>query len=174
MRLRLRLLYVLLASFFRRHVRVVEESVLNLIVFPNDVDVSKMSADRYLALTDLGRVNIVARAGLLRQMLASRHLPVAHVATMRFRRPLRLFEKYRLRSRVIWWDEAWVWCEHHFERQGSTVAMAIVKVMLIGPGGRLPVSTWLLAAGESLAPPAPLPIVGELQLAEVRLREMQR
>ncbi len=43
--------------------------MLNLIVLPNDIDVSKISNDRYIALMDLGRMDIVFRSGLLKLML---------------------------------------------------------------------------------------------------------
>ena len=50
MRLRLRLIWLILSSFWKRPLGLLEESVLNLRVFPNDVDITKISNDRYLAL----------------------------------------------------------------------------------------------------------------------------
>lgn len=58
MRLRLRLLLLVLASFFRKRLSLVDENVLQLRVLPNDVDVTRLSSDRYLPLMDLGRINI--------------------------------------------------------------------------------------------------------------------
>jgi hypothetical protein len=69
MRLRLRLLLLLLSSFWKKPINILDESVLNLIVLPNDIDVSKISNDRYIALMDLGRMDIVFRSGLLKLML---------------------------------------------------------------------------------------------------------
>lgn len=58
MRLRLRLLWLLLLSPWHRRLHVLDEFVLSLTVLPNDVDVSKMTDDRYLAIADLGRVGL--------------------------------------------------------------------------------------------------------------------
>ena len=62
MRLRLRFLWLLLSSFWKKPLGILDESVLNLRVFPNDVDITKISNDRYTALMDLGRIDIALRS----------------------------------------------------------------------------------------------------------------
>lgn len=138
MRLRLRLLLLVFASFFRQRLRLVDENVLRLCVLPNDVDVTRLSSDRYLPLMDLGRINIVLRAGLFRSLVRNRWIPVARVVSMRYRHPLRIFQRFSLRSRVAYWDAEWAWIEHRFERHGRTTAIGIVKVGFIGPKGVVP------------------------------------
>jgi hypothetical protein len=64
MRLRLRLILLILSSFIRRRRGVLEESFLNLRVLPNDIDVTKITNDRFIALMDLGRMDIAFRIGL--------------------------------------------------------------------------------------------------------------
>jgi len=59
MRLRLRLLWLIIASFIRGRRSLADETVLNLRVLPNDVDLTRVSNDRYLTFMDLGRINIV-------------------------------------------------------------------------------------------------------------------
>jgi acyl-CoA thioesterase FadM len=174
MRLRLRLLLLMIASFFRNRLSLADENVLQLRVLPNDVDITRLSSDRYLPLMDLGRINIVLRAGLLKTLLANRWVPLARVVTIRFRHPLRIFQKFQLRSRVIYWDDEWVWTEHHFERNGRTTAVGMTKVTFIGPDGMVPVSKVIAAAGESIAS-RPLPkFIAELQSVEEQIRERQR
>ena len=69
MRLRLRLLMLIIASFFRARLSLADENVLNLRVLPNDVDITRVSSDRYLPFMDLGRISIALRAGLLSILL---------------------------------------------------------------------------------------------------------
>lgn len=174
MRLRLRLLLLTISSFFRERLSLSAENVLNLRVLPNDVDITRVSSDRYLPLMDLGRINIVLRAGLLRTLFGNRWVPLARLVTIRFRHPLRIFQKFQLRSRVIYWDDEWVWTEHHFERNGRTTAIGLTKVTLIGPGGMVPVSEVIAAAGESIVSP-PLPkFIAELQSIEEQIRQRQK
>ena len=47
---------------------LLDQSVLNLIVFPNDVDITKISNDHYTALMDLGRIDLGFHVGLRKAM----------------------------------------------------------------------------------------------------------
>ncbi|WP_449422289.1 hypothetical protein [Rhodanobacter lindaniclasticus] len=71
-----------------------DDSLLTFTVLPNDVDVSRISNDRYIAITDLGRMDLAFRNGLFRTMLRDKWAPVATLVTMRFRHPLKLFQRY--------------------------------------------------------------------------------
>src|SRR5688572_18597595 len=128
MRLRLRMLVLSL----------VDENVLRLRVLPNDVDVTRLSSDRYLALMDLGRINILLRARLFWTLVRNRWIPVARVVTIRYRYPLKMFQRFELRSRVVSWDAEWAWTEHRFERKDRTTAIAVVKVAFMGGDGIVP------------------------------------
>lgn len=64
--------------------RLLDESVLNLRVLPNDIDVKKITNDRFLALMDLGRMDIVFRTGLLKLMLKTNGYPWQHVTRLDF------------------------------------------------------------------------------------------
>ncbi len=72
--MRLRMLLLIIASFFRSRLSLVDENVLRLGVLPNDVDVTR-----------LGRVNILLRARLFWTLVRNRWIPVARVVTMRYR-----------------------------------------------------------------------------------------
>ncbi len=171
MRLRIRLIVLMITSFFRKHLSLIDENVLALRVLPNDCDVMSVSSDRYVALMGLGDVNITLRAGLLSTMYRRKWYPMTSVVTIRYRHPLKMFQKYLLRSRTIYWDEKWIWIEHIFERKGRTQALGITKVMWVGPDGIVPVSQALDAAGESLSPP-PIPkIISDLQSVEEQIKE---
>jgi acyl-CoA thioesterase FadM len=173
MRLRFRLLLVFIASFFRRRLRLDDENILSLRVLLNDVDVSLVSADRYLALMDLGRINIVLRAGMFRTLIANRWAPVVRVAAVRYRYPLKLFQKYQLRTRVVYWDHEWAWTEHVFERNGRITAIGLTKTMFKSRDGLVPIAQFIAASGQSPVPP-PLPeAIAGLQTVEDLLRERQ-
>ena len=173
MRLRLRMLFLIIASFFRRRLSLVDENVLRLRVLPNDVDVTRLSSDRYLPLMDLGRVNILLRARLFGTLVRNRWIPVARVVTMRYRYPLKMFQRFELRTRVVCWDAEWAWIEHRFERAGRTTAIGIVKVAFIGPQGVVPLEKLMGAADESHVSPAPSKLIAELQSVEEELRRLQ-
>jgi hypothetical protein len=77
MRLRLRLIWLIISSIWRKAMDLTDESVLSLRVYPNDVDVTRITNDRYIALMDLGRMDIAFRVGLLRPMWKGKWVPLA-------------------------------------------------------------------------------------------------
>jgi len=135
MRLRFRLFLLILRLLLRNPAEGLAESVLALRVLPNDVDVAKITNDRYIALMDLGRMDLIFRMGLLRTMLRKRWAPVASFCTIRFRHPLRAFQKYLLRTRFIYWDDCTFYMQQDFERKGRIVATAYSCGTFLGENG---------------------------------------
>ncbi|HEX8430337.1 MAG TPA: thioesterase family protein, partial [Longimicrobium sp.] len=69
MNLVLRLFYVALAALRRPRLRPLDLSVVTFRVFPNDLDVNfHMNNGRYLTLMDLGRLDLLLRLGILREL----------------------------------------------------------------------------------------------------------
>jgi acyl-CoA thioesterase FadM len=153
-----RLLAVLAASLLRPRAGFLDECAIALRVWPNDVDSNlHMNNSRYLLAMDVGRWDLVARTGLWRELLGRRWFPVVGSATLRFRRPLAPFQRYRLVTRLVAWDEKWVFVEQRFERGGSVHAVGRVKALFRGPEGQVPTAALLAAAGYPDAPSRQVP-----------------
>jgi acyl-CoA thioesterase FadM len=171
--MKLRILWLAIASFFQKRHSVIDEIVLNLLVLPNDLDYFRLSNDRYVSLMDLGQFGIGFRAGCFLTLIKKRWFPIVRVATVRYRYPLWLFQKYQLRSRVIYWDTEWIWIEHRFERNNRTIAIGIMKSALIGPRGIVPVAEFLATTGESVTQPSVPEIIADIMNIEKKIRTMQ-
>jgi acyl-CoA thioesterase FadM len=65
-----------------------------------------------------GHINTFA---MLRHMIRHRWRPAAASATIRFRRSLRPFQKFQIRTRLMCWDEQWSSFEQRFESEGGLV-----------------------------------------------------
>lgn len=168
MRLRLRLLWILIISLWRKPITPLEESVLSFRALPNDIDVSKITDDRYVSLTDLGRLDMSLRSGVMKVLARRKLIPVATFATVRFRHPLSIFQKYNLRSRLVFWDAGAFYFQHIFERHGRYVATAYVRVALVGPNGiASPID--VLAEAKQASPP---PNASDIVLMMCELDEM--
>ena len=174
MKLRLRLFWLFLSSFWRPSLGLLDESVLDLQVLPNDVDVSKISNDRFFALMDLGRMDIAFRGGLLRAMFKNKWIPVATLNTIRYRYPLKVFQKYQLKTQIIWWDDKTGYFRQIFERKGRVVASGYVCATFLGPGGTVAPEDIFNAIGHTLEKPDEPEIVKSLKELESRVRESQQ
>jgi acyl-CoA thioesterase FadM len=173
MRLRFRLFWLLLASLWRKPMSVLGESVRPFRVLPNDVDVRKITNDRFIALMDLGRMDIAFRVGLFRRMLREHWAPLVTFTTIRFRHPLTVFEKYRLHSRIIYWDDETFYFEQRFERKGRTVATGYVCATFLGPDGAVAPATIVAAAGQQVERPAKPWIVSCIEESELEVHHAQ-
>jgi acyl-CoA thioesterase FadM len=149
-----RLLAVLVAALFRPRVGLLDECAIALRVWPNDIDSNlHMNNSRYLLAMDVGRWELVARTGFWRELLRRRWFPVVGSATLRFRRPLDPFQRYRLVTRLVAWDEKWCFLEQRFERGGHVHAVGRVKALFRGPEGQVATAALLAAAGYPEAAP---------------------
>lgn len=117
-------------------------SVLRFRVWPNDLDVNvHMNNGRFLSIMDLGRFDLSFRSRLGRVMLRNRWQPLVGGITMRYRRSLAPFEAYALHTRLLGWDEKWVFLEQRFlKRGGDLAAEGVVKALFRGRGGNVPVA----------------------------------
>jgi acyl-CoA thioesterase FadM len=164
MRLRLRLLWVLLRSFWCARPGVLDESVVPFTVLPNDVDVSRLTDDRYLAIADLGRIDLALRVGLRATLARQRWTPLATVAAVRYRHPLRLFQRYRLRTRILWWDGRVFYIRQVFERGGRTQATAYLCATFLGSHGLVEPEAVLAEIGPPVDRPRMPAVIPQLQL----------
>ncbi len=134
MNLWFRLIWLLLTARGRGHLDIPRAaSQLGFRVWPHDLDLSvHMNNGRYLALMDLGRLDVMVRSGLWRAVLKNKWTPIASAVTIRFQRELRPFQTFRLESRLLCWDASLVVMEQTFvidggPRNGQTAARALFK-----------------------------------------------
>ena len=174
MRLRLRLLFLVLSSLWKKPMHVLDVSVLNLRVLPNDIDITKITNDRFVALMDLGRMDVVFRTGLLRSMYKNKWVPLATFDTIRFRYPLKVFQKYQLRTRIAWWDDTTFYFEQIFERKGRVVASGYVCATFLGADGPIPPERIIAETGQSVIKPERPEIIARLREMEAIIHETQK
>lgn len=153
----LRLAAVLVGATRRGSLGLLEESVISLRVWPQDCDTQgHMNNGRYLSIMDLGRSDMAMRTGFLRLWLRRRWRPLVGAQTIRYRRPLMPFDRYTLHTRLVCWDEKWIYFEQRFEKDGELYAIAVVKGLVRGPKGPVAPTEMLRALGVfSKSPPMP-------------------
>ncbi len=174
MRLRLRLLLLIIRALWRKPVKGLVESVLTLRVLPNDIDVTKVTNDRYVALMDLGRMDAAFQLGLLRTMVKRKWVPLSTFCTIRFRHPLEVFRQYRLRTRVIYWDDRTFYFQQEFERKGRIVATGLSCATLLGSKGPVNPRDIFGEIGLSATKPEKPEIVSMLQKMDEMIHQQQR
>jgi acyl-CoA thioesterase FadM len=178
MNLWFRLIWLLLTARSRPRLAAFDVSSLAFRVWPHDLDPSlHMNNGRYLAIMDLGRIDVIVRTGLLSAVLKHRWTPVVNAAVIRYRRELRLGDRYRLETRILAWDATAVIIEQVFRfvgggRDGDVAARALVKGGFYDRTARdyVAVSRLLAEAGATAVSPSPAPEVAAFLATDEALR----
>jgi acyl-CoA thioesterase FadM len=181
MNLYLRVLYVFFRSFFVQKINpFTTTTCLRLRVWVNDLDTNfHLNNGRYLTLMDLGRFDLILRSGLWRLMIKHKSVPILSAATIRYRLPLDPLQPFDLETRILCWDEKWVYLEQRFNHitgktKGAVAAIALVRGSFLDRqlGKTIPTSVLLADLGiTELSPPMPDTVATWL-LADAALRQV--
>jgi acyl-CoA thioesterase FadM len=156
----LRLWLTLAAGLFKPRLGLFDECRLAFRVWPHDLDVNlHLTNNRYLRAMDLGRWDYGMRVRLWLEMARRRWFPLVGSATLRFRKGLDPFQRYELRTRLVAWDEKWLWFEQRFCVGEALYAVGRVKVLFRGPKGNVPTVELVAACGASAPQPRQMPEV---------------
>lgn len=141
MNLYLRLFFKLLKALWQK--RLVQEPVGVALhcdsafrVLPNDIDLfGHMNNGRYSQVFDIARAEWMLRTGVFAAMRRNGWAAVIGGSTVRFRRSLKLFERYQVTTRLISWDRRWFFLEASVRtRSGDLVATGLCRAALLSRG----------------------------------------
>lgn len=89
-----------------------DTSILHYKAGLGDMDFNAhMNNGRYLTIMDMGRIDFGKRAGLADKMKHLPWTPLVAALTTSFRKEIRLGERFQLETRLLSWDEDWVYME---------------------------------------------------------------
>jgi acyl-CoA thioesterase FadM len=154
----LRLLILVLTARFRPRASVLGPCRTRFRVWPGDLDVLlHVNNGVYLSMLDVARVDLMLRSGAFARFRARGFYAVVAAQTIRFRRSLRLFQRFEVETRVIGWDEHAFLVSHVFLRQEEVIAEAIVRSRFLKRGGGKASSAEVLELLETYGPSPALP-----------------
>lgn len=162
----LRFAWAMVTAPFRQKLEPFHDSVIRFRVLPNDIDINlHLNNGRYLSIMDLGRLDLIARNGMLRVVMKEKWLPLVGSASIRFLKSVDPFKTYELRTRVLCWDEKWFYIEHYVERRGEVLAVAWIQGLFRSRTGNVRPRDMLAKAGLPVESPLMPPPVAAWQAA---------
>ena len=136
MKLYFRLLLILLFARFRKPLQVDEECITRFRTTLTDLDLlGHMNNGVYFTLQDLGRMDLIIRSGMFKALKQHGWYPVVTSETLRFRKSLKLFQAFTIRTQLIYWDEKYFYLQHTFMRNGDILAKGFIKGLFLRRGG---------------------------------------
>ncbi len=154
MNLIFRLIWMWIAAHFGPRRAIDGENHLFFRCMPWDLDLNMhMTNSRYHSFMDLSRVDFMMRTGAWKSLRKEGLGPVLGSSTIRFRRPIRPFQKFDVTVRMLTWDERWIYLEQRILAGGDVASIAIMKTTFVGKQGRVPTEKLMTIMGYTGAKP---------------------
>ena len=158
MNLWFRLFLMLFRRPWRKPVDALATTVIRLRVWPTDLDLNRhVTNGRYFTLADVGRMDYVLRSGAFRVALRHKAVPIVGDVWGKFRRELRLFERFEIHTRMLGWDEKWSFMEHRFVKDGRVLGVVLMRGLFRAPKGTVAPSEFVRELGLDEQSPALAP-----------------
>ena len=84
----------------------------------------EMNNGRVLTLFDMGRTDFAVRSGLGTQLLKQRWGLVVAGSTIQYRKRIRAFDKVTMKTRIVGFDERWIYIEQSMWVKGKPCSSA--------------------------------------------------
>lgn len=99
------------------------------LCWPWDIDLwLEMNNGRVLTLYDLGRLVLAQRVGLFPVLKREKWLLTIAGSVVRYRKRVRIFDRVEMRSRMIGWDDKFVYLEHSMWHRGDCTSHLVVRM----------------------------------------------
>ena len=128
------------------------------MVLPWDLDgFLELNNGRALTLYDLGRLGMGARVGLIEVLKRERWGLTMAGSSVRYRRRLRAFERFEMRSRAVCWDDKFTYIEQSmWKPDGECASHVLYRSAVTDRNGIVTPDRVLAALGaDPVSPPVP-------------------
>ena len=140
-------------------IKLTETHVSHHRCWPWDLDTMlELNNGRTLTLYDLGRFMAGQRVGLLRALRANKWGMAVAGCTVRYRRRIRGFERFEMRSRLVCWDTRFLYLEQSmWKRDGECASHIVIRAAITDKNGIVDPSLAIRAMGYGDATPPEMP-----------------
>jgi acyl-CoA thioesterase FadM len=144
---------------------------LEMRVYPNDLDVFRhVNNGRYLTLMDLGRFHLLMKSGAMKRIIAEGYRPHILGAFLKYKKELRLFQKFTLKTKIVYWDDKSIYLRHLFVRGDQICAEAIVKGILVKNRLKASPQEFMDTLGLTIEKPARPPYLDKfIEMTEIKI-----
>ena len=135
---RVRFLLMIMRCLIGAMAPVEKERCLSFRAIPLiDTDITRMFTHSYALFMGLARWHLLFGSQFRKLALRHKWAPVTTGEIINYRRSIRAFQKFELRTRVIYWDENRFYVEQSFNVSGQMFVSALVEGLVRSPHGVL-------------------------------------
>jgi acyl-CoA thioesterase FadM len=113
----------------------------------------ELNNGRTLTIYDLGRVPLIRRVGLHSLVKENGWRFSVAGSVIRYRRRVKVFDKLKMRSRIVSWDERFLYLEQSMWRGSEATSQAVFRMAISNKKGLIPLRKVIEAFGGQLEKP---------------------
>ena len=155
-----RQLHAFTRGLFAPAIEPMDSFLMHSRVWPTDLNLGgHMDNVRYLKLMDIARVGFFTASGIAAPAGKARITPVPVVGAthIRYRRPMHLWQGFTLETRILCWDEKWLFLEQNLKRGKTSASEALVKCIFLRNDRPVPPGEVLALTGQAPDTPPSMP-----------------
>lgn len=132
MTLYFRLLIIMFKILFSPKRHPLDIFISNFRVLPSDCDLNfHITSSRYPAFIEAASIHQMGQMGIFGKMLKRGCFPINANYDVTYIRPIKPFEKFRIVSRIVTWDNKYLYMEHRFEVDGELRAFGMARAVIV-------------------------------------------
>lgn len=123
----IRLLLTLVKAKLKPKANATDTFVISFRVWITDIDVSIMNHAAILTVMETGRLDLMVRSNFFKIASKNKWYFPSQAISVQYYRPLKMFQKAQLHTRISYIDEKWIYVEQKIVRNEKIVATCLVK-----------------------------------------------
>lgn len=136
----LRLVFAMISAKFKSKISATETMSLTFRVWITDIDVSVMNHAAILTVMEAGRIDAMVRANFFKIASQNKWFFPSQAISVQYYKPLKVFQKAQLFTRISYADEKWIYTEQKVVRNGAIIAACMAKSTIKKGRKTVPVS----------------------------------
>jgi len=148
-----RLFILFISTFFKKKILLTDISNLSFRVWPLEADKKYMNNASFWTIAEMGQMDFLFRTGLFKFCRRYHWSPLVGSQKMVYMKPLKRFECFQLKSRIIYFNDKWLYFEQSFLRKEQLIANSLIKVLFKSKEGNVSVQKILTVLGHELRLP---------------------
>lgn len=97
-------------------------------VWLTDLDFNRhVTNSRYFSMADIARTDFTFKIGAHKVAWKHKAMPIVGDTWGKFRKELKLFQRFEIQTQLIGWDEKWFFIQHQFIRKERVVGVVVVR-----------------------------------------------
>ena len=166
-----RLLSAIVKSKFKSKVQGTETFCMPFKVWITDIDVSIMNHAAIMTVFECARIEIMVRSNFFKTASKNKWYFPSQAISVQYYRPLKVFQKAKVFSKISFVDEKWIYVEQKIIRNEKEIAACLVKSTIKKGRETVPVSELMKALNIENYPNEKYELIKTYELENLQMNE---